>query len=482
MASSVYYPQCRATLQVVFDGFGPPLPAPDLDSEVTMISVLPKSCTIHLTGYKEADTFDLTFDAQQFPFSPDLLRACQVQIWLFQTDRLLHLEVPNEREALKVYGTDENLRFIGLVDHATLDAGKDGQTFRLTGRDYTALMIDKQWDPRKKVPPGGSLEETVRGLVDACTQRGGLSRILNVRYNGGEIPPLGTTPLTTTLGKVNISKKGKITSPSPTVGKGLGKTKNKKGIPFKAGNTYWDVIYRLCLTHNHIVYVDRNEVVIAKPNNVFAENQNEAFLLAYGEDLLTLSVDRNIGKETAPQVRVHGYDSRQKKRFSVLYPDKVVQKRTGIATVKEEIIDIPARYHADQTEAYEQAKAYYQAKTRAESTVRASTRHLKDLGDRDLLKLRAGMPCYIGFKGLDFTNFSEMTYEERLAAVQKAFGKWNHPNLAILIATNWERVKQFQTPFYCKTVSFSFDNSSGIAVEIEGVNYVHVLRDAHEKS
>jgi hypothetical protein len=78
-----YYPGCRAILQVVLDTFGP-----DDDSEPLVVPVLPKKATIHRNSYRQADSYEIGFDAGDLPFDPRLVRAGAAEIYLFQTDGL----------------------------------------------------------------------------------------------------------------------------------------------------------------------------------------------------------------------------------------------------------------------------------------------------------------------------------------------------------------------------------------------------------
>src|ERR1700742_2831628 len=69
--ATIYRPQARAILQVILDGFGDSL----RDSEIQVIPILPKNVTIHINSYKQADSYELVFEAIDLPFDPQLIRA-----------------------------------------------------------------------------------------------------------------------------------------------------------------------------------------------------------------------------------------------------------------------------------------------------------------------------------------------------------------------------------------------------------------------
>ena len=92
-----FYAQCRAILQVVFDGFGDS----ESDSETLVIPILPKSATVHINSYKQADSWELVFDSGDLPFDPALIRAGAAEIYVFQTAGLDDSQrVLNRREPL----------------------------------------------------------------------------------------------------------------------------------------------------------------------------------------------------------------------------------------------------------------------------------------------------------------------------------------------------------------------------------------------
>jgi hypothetical protein len=466
---SVFFPQCYATLKVVFDGFG------GADSDPTILNVRPKTASAHLNGYKEADTFELEFDAAAFPFSPELVRSMAVELYMFQTDTL----TGNVEDYLNNY---DNLAVAGLVDEAAYHASADGRTFRVSGRDYTALMLDRQWDPTKKVPVGLPLADTVQQLVDEASGAAAHGRVLTVKVVGvPETPTLAPNDernnALVTAGKysVHTTKKGVTTLRVPTTGKGHVHT-NKKGVPVKGGSNYWDVIYRLCIRHGFIVFVRGTDVVISKPQVLTDATTGRLRSVAYGRDLSSLDVNRKMGKETVPQIKCISYDPVKMTPISAVYPPTAKTRTTGIGTKKDEVREVVVDGVNDPGVLLDYATMYYNALARNEAAYRVSTKDLKDLDGNDLIWLRPGDPLQIGFDAIKPEDLRELSVDER---IDKLLSLGYDGLVASLIANEYDKINQFRQPFYTKAVDLTFAVDSGIQIEAEAVNFISVGRDGN---
>lgn len=485
--SGVFYPQCVAALQVVFDGFGssglggfgqlydpypttgPLNPYPGGDSKPTVLHVRPKTATVHLNGYREADTFEMEFDAAHFPFSPELVRSMAVQLHLFQTTNLTgNVENFNDET--------ENLVIAGLVDEASYHAGSDGRTFRVTGRDYTCLLLDKQWDPTRRVPVGKPLDQCIQDLVDEATHKATTGTTLKVKAIGTDsFPTLEEDGVKEdaliTAGKFNVSKKGKLSV--PTTGNGHTKV-NKKGVPVKGGSNYWDVIYRLCLRHGFVCYVRGTDLILSTPQTLTEATSGRVRSVALGQDLSTLDIDRKMGKETVPQIIVTCYDSKSKKKIQGVWPLSRQQKTTGLGTRRDEVRVVTVAGISDPGVLQNIAKTYYHSLARGEATIKFQTRDLKDLNGNDLLFLRPGDPVSIGFDAVNDEEFKQISAFQRY---QKLLGMGYDEEVANLIATEYDRINQFRQPFYCRDVQFDWSLDQGLMIEVQGINFVSVGRD-----
>lgn len=464
-----------ATLKVVFDQFG------GNDSKPLVIDgIEPKSATVHFNGYRDADTFEMEFDAKRLPFSPELIRAMEVQISMFDAGSM-------STDPRTLARDPKNLMISGLVDNASIHYSSQGRTFRVDGRDYTSLFLDKPWDPTKRVPTGRSLMETLQELADQATFReetgpdGKKRRVgadLQVVFVGSpedyrnmENALVGERSVTATVGQSKVDKKGKITV--PTTGQGHSKS-NKRGIPQKEGMNYWDVMYRLCVQHGFICYVRGHLVVLSTPNVLTAANAETTVRhIAVGKNVSYLDIQRHLGRETVPQIVCSGYEKGTGKLIKAAFPENYKGRLTSVGTRTEEKRFYTFGQIRDQEALRAIAKAKYQSLARTESTLRVGTRDLESLNGMNLLSLRTGHPVAISF---EFFNREDLRKNPQ-AAYSKMISEGFAPEVAALVANNLDKIKQFHLPFYTKQVEVSWSTEDGINIDIEAVNFVSVKRD-----
>lgn len=496
---TTYYPRCFAVLKAVFDGFGAG------ESDPLIIDVRPKSASVHMNGYRQADTFDCTFDAKNFPFRPELIRNAAIEIYMYQVDSLA---VGDEQ-----FNRSENdIMIEGLIDDAELTLTDTGPVYHVSGRDYTALMLDKAWQPSNstapsgqngKVPTGGSLVDTVQQLVDECTHTTRSKEEkhkkpnpkdpnrdikhefgLKVVYYGPEYDISTQTVDKTTTQKTVTTK----TKPPPKTGTGHSRTA-KKGLPVRSGKNYWDVIYSTCLQHGFICYVKGQEVIITTPQVANIIAADDSARLVYGRNLKELHVNRHMGREQVPQIVITSHDY-SGKTIEVKYPEnpsatvsgaakpkgQAAKTITGVATEKETIRRIAFDRVKDKTALREIAKLYFESLGRSEAKIQAMTKSLKDTENRDLLRIRPGCPLRLEFDPTlqDLAQFNNSP--EQLYGRLKQLGYTD--SVAQAAADGFLKIAMLQGPYYTRDVSFEFDNDSGIQVTFEAINYVSVERDA----
>ncbi len=471
-----YFPRCVAILQCVFDGFG------GGDSKPHVVKLIPRTANVHLTGYKEADTFDLSFDVRKLPFSPELLRTVGVEIFVFQTEgHVSDIEPYLQRTA--TVGAD-NLAVSGSIDRSGMRL-EEGGKFRLDGRDNTSFALDKKWPSGQTVPAGKPLDVVVHDLMAECTTRtpegGGApyGRVLKVRFIG----PNESTSIPVVGGEgVGLTQK-KVKGKAPTTGHKHTSTK-KRGLPVKSGKNYWDVIYGLCLRHGFICYVKGDEVIISTPQTLVEDSADRVVRMAYGRNLKMLEVERKYSHETTPQVVVTSYDpvSMQTKRgewpLDAEYKGK--QTASGVRTLEQKIVTIAGITSVEELRRY--ARNYHGNIGRSESKITFSTRALSDLSGtpKDLCHLRPGDPIGLKFDpfnrellGLQYKQNNFQGMRETLLA--QGFSS----EVAGVVVEYFDRIHQFERPFYTKAVQLAWDSEAGLALSGEAINYVAVERDSH---
>lgn len=469
---SVFYPACRASMTVLFDSFGQAefdAKGNPVQGPLLIPSIVPKSANVHSNSYKEADTWELVFDAKLLPFSPELIRSIGVDIWMFSLSSL--------DEDPKPYLTQKKVLVSGLADEANLHTGGDSREFRISGRDYTGLLIDRDWDPRTKIPVGRDLVSTVQTIVDYAVNKtqGGLTLYV-VWESAADIPIVGH------VGKSVTSKK-KQGAATPARPGATGPTKT--GISVKADSKCWDVIYKLCLSYGFIVFVKGRDVVISDPQSQTVLSTDKAKKVAYGADLEELNIDRKLGREKVPQIKVVSYDFRTHKPISAVFPAAKDKTPTSVGTKKDEVQTHVINGVSDLTQLKRIAELRYNSLSRHEATLKFKTKNLTSLerpnqpkpGMADLLELRAGDPIVIGFDPFNDEEMRMMTGQERRDHLQ-ALGYTQ--NVANIVAQEYDKLNRMERPFYTKEANFVWDHKEGISIDVEAVNYVSVERDEKE--
>lgn len=434
-ATTVFYPKCRATLSVVFDGFG------GGDSEPMIIQVIPRKCQVYLNGYKEADTWELEFDAVFLPFDPGIIRSVAVEIYLFDSK--------STDADVSTFATAENRLVTGLADNAEMVVGKEGRSVKMDGRDYTGLLADRQWDPKVKVPSGKPLTDVIQKLVNEG---------VGAAKHGGQ-----------TLTVVWASD-----DPIPVVGVTATKTK-KNGTPVKDGSNFWDVIYRTCLREGKIVFVRGWEVVISDPQTLTLQSAAQAAKVAYGRNLSQLKISRKLGKEKVPRIKVISYSPNEKKQITAIFPEGKEPTTTGIGTEKDEERLFVVRGITSKAALKKYAEAMYNNLARAEATVSFSTRSLLDLSEKqvNLLRLRAGAPVVVAFDPFNMEVITKMTAEQRFTyLVDLGYTR----AVAATVADAYYHIAAWRI-LYTQEVSVQWSHEEGITIDVQAMNFVSPERD-----
>jgi hypothetical protein len=453
----IIYPECRINLSVVFDGFGGP------DDPKVIPDIIPFAVNCHLNSYKEADTWEVTFDAKR-------MRSAAVEIFIFNK---ASLTTPQN------WYDENNLIVTGLVDQGTILEDKDGGKISFTGRDYTALMIDRQWDPSKSGKggrvPDGNLEEVVQQLVDEATNSKLTGRTLTVKIFDVDLEPEVRSVNSTVL-------RNKVTIPKTT----KAKSRKKRGVSVKADSTYWDVIYKLCLSYGFIVFVKGFDVIITKPH-VLQDLAQTQYRVAYGRNLEKLEVERKMSKEAVPQIRVRSYDPKTQTVIEGFYPssdDIDAQTRgkdkkgkgggflTGVGTKREEYKVFTVPDVKDVKVLDDIARTTYYTLARGEGVVRFSTPALLDLTNADLLKMRAGDSVEVVWDAFN----SEIMLDPKVSREQKLtvlLSLGYSYEVASLVASQYTKLDYFRQPFYVKEVNFTWDKDSGLKVDVEAMNFIN---------
>lgn len=489
----LYRPQARAILQIIFDGYGDTA----RDSAVQVIPVIPRSVTVHINSYKQADSFELVFEAGDLPIDPRLIRAGAAEIFLFQTssnterrtvlDRRTPLADPDQGgtkprdqigtlkleletdESRDAFTLGNKPRIVGTFDDADVELSEGGKWVTIKGQDYTAYLASIQFPPlpsgiARRIPSGKRLDLIVDDLLEEADPDRQLA-VLVRGIDAGDMP----------IVKSDVAA-------------------NKRGIPVESGTSYWDVIYKLVERYGFICFVDGLDVVISRPKTITDRDVAQVKRMAWGRNLEHLTLRRHLGKEQAPTIVVVGYD-RKVGRVVVEYPDGQIE-RSGIfktagkgkisfkrrvketttksnagkvkTTVRErdEYQIVPVHGITDVATLRRIAENRYHLLGKAERTVIARTRDLDDLQHADILSVSAGDAFFI-----EWTEFNRELLENKdvseAAKARHLVSRGFNDQIANEIAKRYELLRALDRPLRFKEGTIEYDANDGIAIEME---------------
>lgn len=513
MSGRRFYPQARAILQVVFDGFGDTA----RDTAPKVIPVLPKAVAIVRNSYSQADSWELVFDAGDLPIDPSLIRSGAAEIYLFQLSEI-EQRVVDRRDPLSELdnagttprdpvdtallgaaalagaagfdGTASGIRgrmardrftydnrpsIVGLFDRSSLTLSQDGRWVSINGQDYTAHLISLQWPPlpngrARRIPVGKRLDETLADML-------------------AEADPLG---------RLQVALRGVEADELPIVGAN-GVRSHRRGIPIGGETNYWEVMYKTATRYGFILYVDGLDVVLAKPRNLDEDAAGRIKRLAWGVNLDTLELSREHGKEQSPTIVVRSYDATSRQLLEVEYPEgeyrraykagdkgktwgnakqsrgaattttQRTSKKGKVSTTirnRDEYQIIPVHGVTDPVALRRIAETYYHLRGRAERRVVPTTRDLRDMRESDLLTLSAGDAVMIEW---DDFNRAVMT-NPNLSQAEKLdhlVGRGFNTEVAAAIVDAYDRLRGLERPLRFKEGTIRYDADQGVTIEMD---------------
>lgn len=506
--SKVFYPQARAVLQVVFDGFG----GLSADTAPKIIPVIPKEVSIHRNTYKQADGWEMTFDAHDFPIDPQLVRAGSAEIYLFATEglrddqRLLSRQLTSQQARYAaLYGTDgvatlaeeQNLalskrdftlgqapQIFGLFDDHSIDFSSSGRWVTISGQDYTAFLAARQW----------GTDGTISTKKAMAANKSDVRRSKRAGKKGKGGGPLRRIPtgerLDLLLAKLLVEAdprnvmtfrvEGIDEEKLPVVGKNAPRSQ-KRGIPTTENMSYWDVMYGLALRHGCILFVRGLDVVLARPQNLNGLFDPRIKRLAWGKNIESLQMSRRLGKEKVPRIVVRAYDETGRQTTEVEYPEGKQEVPNGTLGVSQDEFElVPVYGITDRAVLLDLAESLFHLRGHTERTVVLRTQDLEDLGfngqaAHSLMNLAAGDAVAVEF--LEFNLNHAMLQDGSIAEevkVQHLVARGYNYEIAQIIAQRYQALKFLQRPLRIREVSFEYSADDGISIEMELVDFIVV--------
>ncbi len=464
---ALHKPRCAALLTFILDGRT--TDASD-NSPSQHVVIHPREASVLFNGYHEADTWTLEFDARQLPFDPDSLATCNVRIFMWDdTDghlgsRLDELQnfVKNQDFGVNLdqrLGAYEMIRGICDDDEGVM-AGEDNSV-KLSGRDYTAIIMARNWDSAKDVVKVGvPLDEVVQEIADLAAPSSSAARFEVVWQS-----------------EPGASDPTKI----PLCGSVHRKAKKEKGLQIKGEKTNWDVIYDLVLQHGYIVYVRGSQIIITDPATQTKETLSTVPRLIYGKHLDGLSVKRKFGKDKVPQIIVRAYDPDSDEEIEVIYPTKSNVIVDGLAVTKNEQEYYPAPAGViDKDALLRYAAIMFHYKGRGETTYEFKTHVLTIFDEKtgaptaELLRFRAGQAIGIKFDPFNKEHLLALSISERYEHLVSL----GYDTVVADVASRYmDKLVQYEQPYYLGQAKYDYSVDQGIEIEITAFNFASQHRE-----
>ena len=454
----VYYPRCTVELVLHLETYTDDNKAQQ-EAKTIVFAPRPSNLSIVRNGYNQADSFSMTFDAKDMPISPDVIRAGNTHIQLFDNEGNEQQGVDNSLPIEKRSGAPgaRRLTFSGVIDDVETNFDSSGQTVTIQGQDFTALFIEKRYvDSTQKGKNRKNARRRIAGSTELVVF---LQQSIKLAAKGAALNFVNET--------------GLPDDKLPKVGTGGSRTNTRKGFPVKEDASFWDVMTKVAALQGFILYVRNEEVVLARPLKIQKGAKRPLYLLEWGNNIETLNISRKMGKQRTPRVLCKSYDEKTKKTISETYPKSKKQvATTGVGTLYNEIVVKKVQGVRDSAQLLRIAENWYNVLARSEQVINLTTKDMLDSVGRDLLKITTGDLVQINFTPFNEEHLSSFKRVEQKAAFLRSRGL--PAKAAQIIAEHTELLADFKRPMYVRSSEFTWDISGGFGMKLEVINLVNI--------
>jgi len=470
----VFYPQCAVELLVVWENMQKEIPT--LEKSYP-IMVTPKRVEVSINSYKEADKFTCELDFKNFPFDPRSIRALGVNIFMENMGRLRD----EKGNPVRIVPRRENKIFTGYADEETIKLDDNAGVVSFSGRDYTALLLDRPFVNSKGVIPKIDLSKPLDVTISAMLKSLPETKEIKVvnRTGAKSLPSLASfAPDYSPLGShKNAGKKDK----------------------------YWEVIQDLVGKAALVAYIELDELIIAKPRALYEGTNAKQFI--YGKNLKSLEFKRKLGRVKGFNVQVQSLDFANKKPVIVKIPEQASDEWSAATGIAKEQVKVPKPgtngqiteqpaptlvFNVPDIKSRDQlikiGEGIFEDVSRQEiegqavtydmmlSEIKASEGGFASVGEKsyatrsdegfDVLKIRNATPIAIFMDWEDLQYISQLTTEaKRIEYLQQ---RNFNPTVAAALA---QVIGRYPNVFYTRSVKFSMSDEN-FQCEVEFINFV----------
>lgn len=487
------------------------------DSQLSYaLALVPRTATIEIPTYRQAQKFTMAFNFRDFPIDPRAIRALGVEIYIGTVTgdnwaRGMRGEQSSGRLASQIQLKDENRMLVGIVDSLSASHSEKGSEVVMEGHGVSSMFLSAKVNAQqlKKLNVDQSIDGVVKQLLAMDAQgkdipvRIGVPPSLVVDWPNG-VPKVGAKEILSRIMK--------------------GADGQKANLPMKGDpNTVavWDVITNLCNIVGAVPYFIGHELWIRPAKSIFQQQNagqtgNTPFKdgavrtiktgtttqtinfrkMVYGRDLNNINLERKFGPTTVPQIRVVSIDNTKKGKSALLealYPEAGSKDATRTTVVspgggqtRTEITTIAVPGITDKTRLAFIAEQIWHEIGRGELKGTASTKDLASLGgdndDADIIRLRPGDAIELlvdasGVRSLppvvsELNTLASMSTNEAIKSINDKLGGNQQKLAEVLVGSARGTFQGLQSVFRVNNVKYSWDLESGIGVDFDFQNYI----------
>lgn len=411
-----------------------------IDKYTVYLDVTPISSSRSVNGFRQADELSLTLDWSKMPFDA---RAVRAMLALHYEGTVPHSawesNVPEQNPddptptGFLVPASAPNLRFMGFADSVEDTHDEGGSLVQLKFRDMTSVLLDTQVPPSRIVPLQHNmlLRTAVRNILNMHPSIKAAIQGPVIVQSEDDVEPYLQAAL---YPKIHTSPEVRRASAQDGTNQpSAAKPPSKVGAA-SGGETYWDLITDLCISHGYTPVMEFDLLTLVKPRTLFNDVPVNTFglseqrfpapdslrtrlgitdpvrVLKYGTNLTNVKRDRKLARVRAPSVQVRSLDPHAKvpsKRILIAdWPEKPLANKVDASgqNPQEDTITQLIYGVRDQKLLLDIAKQVYESVGRQEMGVSCTTQDLSSWTDHpnfdpnedpDLLAVHVGDPIRV---------------------------------------------------------------------------------------
>lgn len=449
---AIHYPQAWCLIHLLLDDLGQE-PEPDLIT----IQGAPVSFRVEKNRWSEADTFELTFDSEDYPFDPGVIRGGTVEIYLADAGSVDPGFFTRGATVggLSVDEARERALIFGVVDDAESSFGEEGRMFTLKGRDYTAYFLDAEVEEGEILYQEGGRKLTFVEMIRRLVASRKTTEEIEV-VTEGPVPPFQPADY-------------KEDAEERRVG---------------PGETAWELVQELALEAGFAVYVDRDQIVVRPPSDIYnhlePHNLRRALRFELGTDVLEWKPTRELGRRHGVAVQVTSYFTAEDRPLQAFARDgelfdpkdpppeadtkELTAKKGGGNPSKTKksisVVRFAMRHVNSQTQLEVIARELSLELQHHEMVGTLTTHAMTDRTGRLVSDIRFGDPVFV----------------DRSPGLQSALLRTTQDQVEELAKIGWERpdaealreaLARLDLPLYVDTATYTFDTRDGQGFSLE---------------